>query len=555
MNRFFRLVPAAFVALVIGVLVAAPPAIAQQQQPVSDARVKELMAQALAEVQNASQAPGTQDTRPVVNLTLEEAVRLATEKNIDLGVQRLNPQLQDLTLKQAKVSAYAPTYTSAFSTQRRLQQGTSTLAGGRETTTTNLNLDNSIAKNLPWYGTNFSVSWTNSRSASNSNNASYNPNYTTTFRAQVNQPLLRNFKIDAGRQAVLAAEISRDLADVALKGSTLSTLANARNLYWDLVYAQQVVEVTRQSVALAEKLVEDNRVRVEIGTLAPIDIVQAQAQAAAQRRSLVQAEAAVRTAELALKRLIVSGTEDPLWNSRIVPTDRPDPSMLSTPPIDIEAAVRTALANRTDLVTARENLRSAEINLKYLKNQTLPGLDLGFTLSASGTGGPYLDRSGLVGPVNAIVPGGYGDAFNILRRFKYPTYNLSLNFTYPIGNSTQEASLARARIQLQQSQAQIRASELRVATDVTSAALTVQSNQQQVKAAAAALELAQKQLEAVQSRFEVGMATNYEVIQAQRDLDSAQNSQLQAILNYVKSLVTFELVQQTGGSAGGASGG
>lgn len=543
-NRFPGFIPAAFVALAIGGLVVVAPAGAQ---PVSEERVKELLSQALSEAQGGADASVPQDSRPVVNLTLEEAVRMASEKNIDLSVQRLNPQLQDLALRQARVAAYAPTYNSSFTTQRSQRQGSNTLAGGLVTTNTSLGLNNSISKSLPWLGTSVSASWNNSRSSSNSNNSLYNPQYNTSFRADVSQPLLRNFRIDSNRQSILTAEIQRDLADVELGGATLSTLANTRNSYWDLVYAQQVVEVTRQSLSLAEKLVEDNKVRVEIGTLAPIDVVSAQSQAAAQRRALVQAESNVRTAELALKRMIVSSTEDPVWNSRIVPVDRPEPPQAETPTIDIETAVRNALANRTDLMTARENLRSSELNIRYLRNQTLPGLDLSFSVQSSGTGGPYLDRQGLVGEVNAIVPGGYSDALSILRKFKYPTWNFGVNFSYPIGQSTQEASLARARIQMQQTQAQIRASELRVATDVTAAGLTVGSNLQQVQAAAAARELAQRQLEAVQSRFEVGMATNYEVIQAQRDLDSARNSELQAMLNYRKSLVTFELLQQTGG--------
>lgn len=547
MNRFPVLITAAFVALAIGGLVAVAPAGAQPV--VSEERVKELLSQAMSEVQASAEASAIQDSRPVVNLTLEEAVRMASDKNIDLSVQRLNPQLQDLALRQARVAAYAPTYTSSFSTEQSQRQGTNTLSGGRETTNTSLQLNNQVSKALPWIGTNVSASWNNSRSSSNSNNASYNPNYTTNFSAQVTQPLLRNFRIDSGRQAIRTAEIARNVADVNLTGSTLSALANTRNLYWDLVYAQQVVEVTRQSLALAEKLVEDNKIRVEIGTLAPIDVVSAQSQAAAQRRALVQAEANVRTAELALKRMIVSGTDDPLWNSKIVPVDRPEPPEAETAVIDIESAVRNALANRTDLVAARENLRSTDVNIRYLKNQTLPGLDLSFRFQASGTGGPYLvrDPNKLVGEPDTIMPGGFSDALAILRRVKYPTWNLSVNFNYPIGQSTQEANLARARIQLQQSQAQLRAAELRVATEVTSAALAVQSNLQQVHAATAARELAERQLEAVQSRFEVGMATNYEVIQAQRDLDNARNSELQATLNYRKSLVTFELAQQTGG--------
>ena len=133
-----------------------------------------------------------------------------------------------------------------------------------------------------------------------------------------------------------------------------------RNAYWDLVYAIQAVEAAQNSLDLAARLVQDNQSRVEIGTLAPIDVVSAQAEEATRRHTLVQAQATVRTAELALKRLIVSGTEDPLWTSSINPVDRPS----TTPePINLEAAVTRALASRTDLQQSKNNLKISDINL------------------------------------------------------------------------------------------------------------------------------------------------------------------------------------------------
>src|SRR5262249_39361403 len=147
-------------------------------------------------------------------------------------------------------------------------------------------------------------------------------------------------------------------------------------------------------------------------------------------------------------------------------------------------------------------------------------------------------------PIGSI-PGGYSDALSTLFGNNYPRWTAQVNFSYPLGTSAQEASVARARVQLNQVAAQTKQVELQGATDGTNAVPNAQSNTERVQAAQAARELAQKQLEAEQSKFEVGMSTNYNVIQSQRDLATAQNNELQAILNYRKSLVELERLQQT----------
>jgi outer membrane protein len=178
-----------------------------------------------------------------------------------------------------------------------------------------------------------------------------------------------------------------------------------------------------------------------------------------------------------------------------------------------------------------------------------PQADVSATYGLVGFGGSQYQFDPTQSGVNRVpigsIPGGYTDALATLFRSNYPRWTVSLNFSYPLGVSAQEANVARARVQLNQIQAQTKQIELQVATDVTNAALTAQSNTERVQAAQAARELAQKQLEAEQSKFEVGMSTNYNVIQAQRDLATAQNNELQAILNYRKSLVELERLQQT----------
>jgi outer membrane protein len=537
-------------------------------QQITEARIKELIKQAadpsarvppVAEPQQAAPAGAT---RPVVPMTIDEAVKLALDRNLDIAVQRLNPQISDIAV--ASIQSLTSTISDA-STNGTPQNILQLSAGGQGTNTDILTYNGGLAQSIPWGGGSLTVQLNNGRNHSNSNTALFNPAFQSTWSGVYTQPLLRNFRIDSTRQQLQVTKINRDISDIQLRSTITNTLSNVRNAYWDYVFAVQAVEVAQQSLDLASKLVQDNQTRVEVGTMAPIDVVQAQSEQATRRGALVTAQSTKRTTELALKRLIVAGTQDPNWNAQIDPTDRPDFRM---EPIDVEAAVRRALSERSDLEIAKKNIASNDVTLKYLQDQMKPQADLQATYGLSGIGGPYQQRdTSVIGStVTTTVPGGIADAFSTLFRNQYPRWTVAMNIAYPLGLSSQQASVARARVQLTQVQAQVKQIELQVATDVTNAAIQVQNTAEAVQAAQAARELSQKKLEAEQSKFEVGMSTNYFVVQAQRDLSDAQNSELRAILNYRKSLVELERLQSTtlsslgitvinAGGAGAAGGG
>jgi len=514
-------------------------------QAVSDARVSELLAQARAQVPTAppAKAPAQVAAIPGVGLTMDEAVAKALQLNIDLSVARLNPQVAELGISIA-FGPYIPNITASLGENSRTSAPGSQIGGGATVNTKTTTYNFGASQGLKWTGGTANINWTNSRQETNNNLTTINPRYDSGVQFQLVQPLWRNRAIDANRQSILTSEINRRLADVTLRASTINTVANTKNAYWDLVYATQAVEAAKTSLDLALKLVEDNKTRVEIGTLAPLDVVSAQAEAATRQQTLVTAEANRRTAELVLKRLIVSGTDDAIWNSTLDPTDRPPTNVAEK--IDLEGALKAALENRTDIVTARKNLEVSQIGLKYQQNQSRPGLDLTATYTTAGTGGTVTN-------INPPLQGGYGDALSQLARFQLPTWNVQVVFSYPIGTSAQDATYARSQVQYEQSLAQLKSLELSVATDLTNQALTVRSSFESVQAATAALELSKKRLEAEQSKFEVGMSTNYNVVLAQRDYTDSQNAQLRAILNYRKALVDWQRKQETSSSGGSGS--
>jgi outer membrane protein len=246
-----------------------------------------------------------------------------------------------------------------------------------------------------------------------------------------------------------------------------------------------------------------------------------------------------------------------MWRQTIRPVDLPS---LAPPPTDVEAAVRRALSDRTDIINARKGLDTSDINIKYFKDQSMPALDVTASYGAQGLGGPELVRAGSgidSQTTGQIIPGNYSQALALLRRLDYPNWNFNVTMSYPLFASQATAQHARARLQRNQSLTRIRALEVQIAAEVANAALTVQSNLKRVEAATAARELALKRLEAEQSKFDVGMTTNFFVVQAQRDLRDAQNTELRALADYRKSLVNFERAQQSpaGGGGGGTFGG
>jgi outer membrane protein TolC len=521
-----------------------------QTTPSDAARTEALIKQAVerysagleaSRVQNPLDATGA----ATVPLTLEDAVRRAVDNNLEVAVERLNPQTFDFTLASLRAN-YNPSATSTLGRRDNVRPPTNLLNPGSPNVST-MTYNAGIQQNVPWGGGNYILTFNNNKVVSPTDQlARFDPQFNSSYLFSYTQPLLRGFKIDQTRQQMQTAVINRDNAELNLKARTTNTLAAVRAAYWDYVYSIQAVDVARESLSLASKLLSDNKIRVEVGTMAPMDVVQAEAEEASRQQTLTTSTAIMRTAELSLKRLIVSGTNDPLWSQHIDPTDRPD---FQTVSIDVEAAVRSALTQRTDLHIARNAFEANTVLLKSQRDQSLPDVDALVTYGASGLGGVQwnLAGSGLDQQRNGIlVDGGFNNALSTLFNREYPNWQFAINVNYPLGGNPAEAQAARTRLLIQQNQAQIRASELTVATEVTNAALQVTNSMEALAASRVARDLSQRRLDAEMSRFDVGMSNNYQVVQMQRDLREAQNIELRALLNYRKALVEFDRVQQAG---------
>ena len=324
----------------------------------------------------------------------------------------------------------------------------------------------------------------------------------------------------------------------------MATKADAERAYWLLVSSLALVDVQQRSLDLALELERTNRARVDVGQSPPLDLVAAQAEVAQRRENLIVARTSARQSEDLLRTIAVDPKRDDYWALRLEPTDV-TPAV--GPPPDVDAAVRRALSERTDLLRARKEIQNAETGIALSRSQSLPDLRAAGEYLTNGAGGTRLVRTGdFPGTIVGSQLTSFGSVLGQVLTADYPTWTLGLTFSYPLGKSNAQAALARAKIERDQSNARLRSLELAAVRQIRDAASRLEQNQQRIETTRLGRQLAEQRLDAEQRRFEVGLSTSFLVIQAQRDLAIARNSETQALLDYQLSSVTFETVQQSG---------
>ena len=485
--------------------------------------------------------PSLQPTRPVRRLSIEEAVTLALEQNLDLRVERINPLIQDTVVAEAR-SVYAPNLSTTLSGNDWDRPAGNIFDGGDVVTNRYVRDNVGVVQEVPWKGGRYSAEWIGQRSTTTNVFTSFNPQLQSNLNLNYTQPLVRDFGIDGFRQQIAISRANRDLSDIDLRRTVVSTERNVRNAYWQLVFARSFLEVQRQSLALAEESLRNNRTRVEVGTMAPIDIVEAENEVARNVEAVIRAEADLERAEDQLRTLVFDPDTPDFWSMRLEPGDSP---VLEARGIDVDAAVRNALLNRTDLDTLDKNLEMTDTDIRYFRNQQLPAVDLRVDYQLAGQGGDRLIRTGgFPGMVVGREQRSFGSTLGDIFANEFPNWTVGVTVSYPFGTSAADAALERSRLERSRTEASRRSLELRIATEVRDAARNVRTNLQRVEATRASRELAERRLEAEQRKFEVGLSTNFLVFQAQRDLATARNTEQQAILDYIRSLVDFEAVQE-----------
>jgi outer membrane protein len=403
-------------------------------------------------------------------------------------------------------------------------------------------------------GTNMSVGFNNSRVTTNSRFTSLSPALNSSFRFTLSQHLLQGFGFGPNQRFIKIAKNNREISDVAFRLQVITTVNQIQNIYWDLVNAYEDVKVKERSLALADKTLSDNKKQVEIGTLAPIEIVRAQSEASTRKQDLIVSQTNLQLQQLLMKNALSrSLTDAALVDAEVIPTDtmQVPGNEEVTPTQDF---VNDALAHRAELAQARIDLVNRDITKKSAKNALLPSLDAFAFYGASGLGG---DQNGLItcgnpaaqAPPDCTPPGtigrsSFGGTFGNLFDSSSPDKGAGLQLTIPIRNRSAQADQVRSELEYRQAQMRMQQLENQIRIEVRNAVFALQQNRARVDAARAAVELGRQSLDAEQKKYALGASTNTLVLQAQRDLAQAESNLVGAQAAFEKSRV--ELDRATG---------
>ena len=499
----------------------------------------------LAAQQNASpvrapqQAPAPQGQ--TLRLSMNEAVAMALEHNLGLKADRMDVEVADQNIASAK-SAYLPQLTGSFARQSNRSVPTDFTQGVTDITSNGLTVATTVAQLTPWFGGSYSASWNANRNDQIGGLSSINPRVGSGISLTYNQPLWREFKIDSERVNVETSQRQRSIADLGLQTRIVVTEVTVKSAYLNYVAAVEGRKVAQLILDNAEQSLRNARARVAVGQSPQIEVVQAEAQSASFRENLIASDARIGQTEDNLRQLILDPARPDYWQVRLETTD----TIQVTPfTVDLDAAIKNALANRLDLQQFRQNGEIIDLRMELNKNLTKPNVDLRVNYSASGTAGTVFEfGDGFPPPILSRSDRRFGSALGDTFSGAYPSWSAGVQVGYPIGRTAQKTALATTEIQKRQQDIDIRNLELSVVRDVRDAARQVQNSYERVQAAKVAREASQTQLDAEDRRFQVGLSTTLDQQIRQRELAQARNNELSAMIAYNQALINFERVQK-----------
>jgi len=475
---------------------------------------------------------------PPMKLSLQEALAKAMHNNLGVAVQMLTPELREAAVVQAN-EKFLPSLTLDFG-RSSTQNASANFLDAADVATQDYNIySGTFSQEIPGGG-NVSLRLNASKYDTNRTGTTVNPRYNSELRFSFTQPLLKNFGLKTSKREIIVAKTRLSQSEKDLERALQQTVYNVEQAYWNLVYAMDNYQVTEQSLEYAQDLLERNQRSVEVGTMAPIEIISAEAEVARIEANLLVAEAQIRNEEDRLKQILNLRAEDPQADLiRIEPTDVPEEESFV---ISLDEALTTALQNRPDLESARLGIQNTEFDVGFQKNQLLPNLSFDASYWSPGLSGTQLilNPDDPFGPPLAQIPGGISDSFKDVFGFEYKNWSLGFTLEVPFNAIFSRAALAQAQITLDTALLQLKEQELQIYTDIKIAVRNVETAYKTIQALKVARRLSERQLEAVTEKLKVGLSTNFEVLQYQRDLSSAQASELNAVIQYNMALAALD---------------
>ena len=518
-----------------------------------------------------------------LELSLSDALALALENNLDIEIQRYVPEFSktDLLRTQAGQSPrgftggstpggltagalgsgisgsgsgsgvgsaggitggggavqvgasgnFDPTLSVSFSYDRVTSPLNTSVVSGRDNVTSDaMAFSTSYAQLFPT-GTSYSLALSGQRQSSNQQNLLYNPSAVSRFALSANQPLLNGFGRLPNERYIMVARNNISVAENVFRQQLITTIVAVGNAYWDLAALRENVKVAEQSLSVARQLLEDNRIRLDVGTMSPLDVTSAESEVASRMRDLTVADTNLRMQEATLKNMLVRKIDPGLDSVRIVPSDAmPAPGEIDIP--DEKKALSDAMENRIELQQAEVNLKNQDISVKYTQNALLPAFAIFGLYAGSGLQGGSTNES--IDDTNLL--NSFGQSF----KGEYPEYAGGISFNISLRNRTAQADNLRSQLELNQQLISLQQSRNSITVEVQKAIIGLIQGKAQVEAAHKAATLALEIWEGEKIKLEAGASTSYQVILRERDYVAARQAEVAAMAAYAKAVMEMD---------------
>jgi len=367
-------------------------------------------------------------------------------------------------------------------------------------------------------GGNVDLNYSPTRTNVNQNVATgflFNPAYTGGLALTLTQPLLRNAGIDITKTFIRVAQNNATVEEHVFRDRVLTVLATVEQTYWEVVFANENLKVAEAALKAAQELLASNRAKAKAGIMSIVDVLQAEAAVASRVEQVLVADKTIRDQEDQLRRLLNPGEEDLRQDMRLTPLDQ---LVVTLEPISLEEAIDTAIEQRPEIVQAKKNMETSDLNTKFAKNQILPTLSFQGTMGMAGLGGSY---------GNSVNSNFSGDFYN---------YGAGLVLSYPLGNRSAWSMYNKRQLEEKNAEASLVSVRQQIIIGIREAVRRVQTDFKRIETTRSARIMAEKQLQAEQERLKVGLSTTRFVLDFQRDLATAQGNELRATVDYNKSL-------------------
>jgi outer membrane protein len=548
-----------------------------------------------------------------IYLSLSDAVTLALENNFDIAIARINLDIADTDILRAKsgstlrgVSTGLVTGTLGGTTTTIAggggPGGTATATGGGGTGASGLVLSTNGGGPLPYNfdpaligtlqyesartqqttqfitGTNFlnqatesynfgyqqgfktgtllNVTFNNSRSTTDNQRSSFSPQLQTTARAQATQHLLQGFGTGLNTRFILQAKNDRRITDSAFRQQIIYTVSQVENIYWSLVSAYEDEQAKERALQQSTQLASDNRKQLEIGTLAPLDVVNSDATVASDKQALITSQSNLEYQQLLMKQAIARNLADPgLSNAPVIPTDRVGLERLPEEDTSVEDLVKQAYVNNPQIEQAVLNMKNNEITIRAFRNGLLPVIDAYGFYGGSAVGGArnpaqICNNSTADAPVTGNCPvaqgGGtaanYGNVFTNTLNNNAPDYGVGVNINIPLRNRAAQADQARSQMEYRQTQMRLQQLYIQTRINVINGQYALTNDRASVQSAQAARDFAAQSLDAEQKKYKLGASTTANVLTQERNLAGAENNLISATAAYAKDRVGLEQI-------------